>query len=93
LENIKGLDTKVIVVLNKIDAISENDEIENLLKEINAEISKIKTFFKDENVMENLVTIFPFSATKSLVGTVKGERGAFKIIDKIGKCTSLYCFY
>jgi len=93
LENIKGLDTKVIIVLNKIDAISENDEIENLLKEINTEISKIKTFFKDENVMENLVTVFPFSATKSLVGTVKGERGAFKVIDKVLENVLLYTVF
>jgi translation elongation factor EF-G len=93
LENIKGLDTKVIIVLNKIDAISENNEIEDLLKEINNEISKIKIFFKEEGVLNNLVTVFPFSATKSLVGTIKGEDGAFKVIDKILQNVLLYTVF
>ncbi len=47
---IKGLDIKVIVVLNKIDTISEIDEVENLIKNINIEISKIYTFFKRRNL-------------------------------------------
>lgn len=93
LENIKGLDTKVIIVLNKIDAISENDEIKVLLKDIGNEISKIQTFFKEEKVEKKLVTVFPFSATKSLVGTVKGEEGAFKVIDKIVENVLLYTVF
>lgn len=93
LENIKGSDTKVIIILNKIDRISENDEIDNLIKEINREISKIRTFFKEEEVLNNLVTVFPFSAIKSLVGTVKGEKGASKVIDKIVENVLLYTVF
>lgn len=93
LENIKGSDTKVIIILNKIDRISENDEIDNLIEEINREMSKIRTFFKEEEVMNNLVTVFPFSATKSLVGTIKGEEGAFKVIDKILQNVLLYTVF
>jgi len=93
LENIKGLDTKVIVVLNKIDAISDNHEIDDLLKDINSQILKIKTFFKEEKVKNNLVTIFPFSATKSLVNTLKGEEGVFKVIDKIIENVLLYTVF
>jgi small GTP-binding protein len=93
LENIRNLDTKVIIVLNKIDAVSENNEIDDLIKEINGEMTKIKTFFKEEGVLNNLVTIFPFSATKSLVGTIRGEEGAFKIIDKIVQNVLLYTVF
>jgi len=93
LKNIKGLDTKVIIVLNKIDTISENDEIESLLKEINSEIKKIKTFFKEEKVIDNLVTIFPFSATKSLIGTIKEEKGAYKVIDTVVQNVLLYTVF
>jgi len=93
LESIKNLDTKVIIVLNKVDAISENNEIDDLIKSINGEITKIKTFFKEENVLDNLVTVFPFSATKSLVGTIKGEEGAFKVIDKIVENVLLYTVF
>jgi len=93
LKSIKGLDTKVIIVLNKIDAILENNEIDDLTKDIHKEIIKIKTFFKEESVLDNLVTIFPFSATKSLVGTIKGEQGAFKVIDKIVENVLLYTVF
>lgn len=93
LENIKGLDTKVIIVLNKIDSISDNNKIEDLLKEIKSEVLKIKTFFKEEKVEKNLVTVFPFSATKSLVATVKGEGGAFKVIDRIVENVLLYTVF
>ncbi len=93
LESIKGLSTKVIIVLNKIDAISENDDMEILLEEISREIEKIYTFFKEEKLEKNLVTVFPFSATKSLVETIIGKEGAFKVIDKIVQNVLLYTVF
>ncbi len=93
LKNLKGLNTKVIVIFNKVDSISESNEMENLLQDINNEIFKIKTFFKKENLRENLVAIFPFSATKSLINKLKGNNGAFKIINKIIENVLLYTVF
>ena len=93
LENIKGLDTKVIIVLNKVDTITENDDIKILQKEISNEILKIKTFFKEEFLEKNLVSVFPFSATKSLVGSVRKQNGAYKVIDNIVQNILLYTVF
>jgi len=93
LESIKGLNTKIIVILNKIDAISDNGDIGRLMDEINNEIKKIHTFFAQENLEKNLITVFPFSATKSLVGNIKGEEGGFKVIDNIVQNVLLYTVF
>ncbi len=93
MDDLKQSDAKVIVIYNKVDAIGDSHEFEAIKKEIQAEIEKIYKLFKKESLSKNLVTVFPFSATKSLVGSLKGEIGAYKAIDKIVQDTLLYAVF
>lgn len=93
LELLKGNSTRVIVIYNKIDTIGENIGYEKYINEVESEIKKIKTLFKEESLSNNLVTIFPFSATKSLVGMIKGQKGVFSAVDKIVQDILLYVVF
>ena len=93
LEKLHGKETKVIVVLNKVDAVSEGSDLNALKEDINNEIAKIKRFFKEASLEKNLVSVFAFSATKSLVSTIKGEESAFKVVDAFVQNILLYTVF
>ncbi len=93
MDDLKQSDAKVIVIYNKVDAIGDSLEFEAIKKKIQAEIEKIYKLFKKESLSKNLVTVFPFTAMKSLAGSIKGERGAYKAIDKIVQDTLLYAVF
>ena len=79
LHKISQFNTKVIIIYNRIDSISH--EIYNY-KEITNDINQIKHQFKNHNLENNLIGIFPYSATKSLVSIVKKEQGTFSTINE-----------
>jgi len=93
LQEIKSLDIKIIIIFNKIDTIVESDEINKLSTSIDNEINKIKKLFQEENLLNNLIAVFPFSATKSLINSIKGKKGAFELIDNVLKNILLYTVF
>ena len=93
LNDLSGTDTRVIVIYNKIDAVGELDSFIEAKGEIESEIGKIQHLFAKKGLSKRFVTAFPFSATKSLVGSVKGEKGVFKAIDRIVENILLYVVF
>lgn len=82
LQALKGSDAKIIVILNKIDALcDENAETEELISEIMKQVEQVNKLFKEQVLSDRLVAVFTFSALKALVGKIKGSSPTLDILE------------
>ncbi|WP_198145908.1 GTPase [Desulfonatronovibrio magnus] len=82
LQALKGSDAKIIVILNKIDALcNERTDSKVLISEINKQVKQVNKLFQEQDLSDRLVAIFTFSALKSLVGKIKESSPALDVLE------------
>lgn len=82
LQALKGSEGKIIVILNKIDALcNEHTDSKLLISEINKQVEQVNKLFNEQELNQRLVAIFTFSALKSLVGKIKGSSPALDVLE------------
>ncbi len=94
LQHIKNLEIKVIIIFNKIDAVSNPVAGDAIIDEIDKQIDEVEKLFSKEKLSNNLIAVFPFSATSSLANTIKeGEENALTLIDSMVNNILLYAVF